>query len=208
MKLYYKPGACSLASRIVLTELGLPFEAIRVDTDAALTETGADYRVINAKGYVPALELDDGPVITENPAILQYLADKNPVATLAPIHGSLDRVRLQEWLNFISAELHKAYGPFFTGKELEAAEKAKAEIQIVRRIGHVEDRLSDGRDFLMGDGFTVADAYLFVVLKWSNFIGFDLARWPHVEVYVARLAERRSVKAAMMSEGLIAQVAA
>lgn len=208
MKLYYKPGACSLASRIVLTELGLPFEAIRVDTDAALTETGADYRAINAKGYVPALELDDGAVITENPAILQYLADKNPVATLAPVHGSLDRVRLQEWLNFISAELHKAYGPFFTGKELEAAEKAKAEIQIARRIAHVEDRLSDGRDFLMGDGFTVADAYLFVVLKWSNFIGFDLARWPHVEVYVARLAERRSVKAAMMSEGLIAQVAA
>lgn len=208
MKLYYKPGACSLATRIVLTELALPFEAIRVDTAAGRTETGADYRAINPKGYVPALELEGGAVLTEGPAILQYLADLRPAAGLAPANGSLDRVRLQEWLNFISSELHKAYGPFFAGRELAGSERARLEALIARRIGHVEDRLADGRPFLLGDAFTVADAHLLVVLGWSRHIGLDLAAWPSVASYVARLATRSSVRSAMAAEGLIEEGAA
>jgi glutathione S-transferase len=208
MRLYFKPGACSLSSRIVLTELGLSHDAVKVDTETGLTETGADYRVINPKGYVPALELDGGVVITENPAILQYLADANPKAGLAPANGTIARVHLQEWLNFTASELHKAFGPYFGARTPEGAEKDAADVKLARRIGDVERGLADGRSHILGDRFTVADAYLFVVLNWSNFIGFDLKRWPHVASYVARMAARPAIRAAMLREGLIQEAAA
>lgn len=207
MRLYFKPGACSLASRIVLTELGLPHEAIKVDTETGLTEHDADYRTINPKGYVPALEID-GAVITENAAILQYLADTNQTARLAPANGTLERAYLQQWLNFTSSELHKAYSPYFSGRAPEGVEKEAVDAKLARRIGDVEVGLADGRSFILGESFTVADAYLFVVLNWSNFIGLDLARWPHVAAYVSRVAMRPAVRTAMLREGLIEEVAA
>lgn len=208
MRLYFKPGACSLSSRITLIELGLPFEAIQVDTEAGTTATGADYRAINPKGYVPALEIEPGTVITENPAILQYLADRAPAVGLAPAPGTIDRVRLQEWLNFTSSELHKAFGPWFSGRVLGGEDKARAEATLARRIGDVERGLADGRAFVLGERFTVADAYLFVVLNWTGFIGVDLTRWPKVADYVPRVAARPAVRRALAAEGLLASEAA
>jgi glutathione S-transferase len=204
MRLYFKPGACSMSSRIVLIELDLAFDAVKVDTEAGVTETGADYRSINPKGYVPALELADGAVLTENPAILQFLADSHPEAGLAPAHGPLERARLQEWLNFTSSELHKAFGPYFRGQPLEETEKEQVDSRLARRIGDVEHGLSDGREFILGNSFTVADAYLFVVLNWSSFIGINLQRWPHVAAYASRIAARPSTRQAMRQEGLVA----
>lgn len=208
MRLYYKPGACSLSSRIVLTEIGLAYEAIRVDTETGLTETGGDYRAVNPKGYVPALELENGVVLTENPAILQFLADAHPEAALAPAAGTLERARLQEWLNFTASELHKAFSPYFRGYPLTAAEKEQVEQRLARRIADVERGLGDGRNYILGDRFTVADAYLFVVLNWSGFIGLDLSRWQNVAAYRARIAARSSVREAMRQEGLITSEAA
>ena len=202
MRLYFKPGACSLASRIVLTELGIPYEAIKVDTDAGTTERGDDYRAINPKGYVPALELDSGEVFTEGAAILQYLADRRPSESLAPAAGTLGRVRLQEWLNFIASELHTAYGPFFSGRKLDADEKQRADAKLARRIDDVERSLSDGRRFTLSEQFNVADAYLYVVLNWSRFIGLDLTRWPRVVAFMSRVGERPAVQAALRAEGL------
>lgn len=204
MKLYYLPGACSLSIRIALNELNLPFEGIKVDVRTGKTEAGADYRAINPKGYVPALELDDGTVITENPAILQYLADQHPAAGLAPAPGSIERVRLQEALNFISAELHKAFSPYF-GPALEGEEKAKVEAKVNRRISDVERVLADDRPFLLGERFSVADAYLFVVLNWSNVVGVNLDDWPKVAAFLSRVAERPAVHQSLVQEGLIAE---
>ncbi|MBY5775326.1 glutathione transferase GstA [Rhizobium leguminosarum] len=203
MLLYFKPGACSLSIRIVLMELDLPFESVEVDTQAGLTLDGADYRTINPKGYVPALQIEPGFVLTENPVILQYLADLRPQAGLAPTAGMLERVRLQEWLNFTSSELHKAFAPWFSGRTFEEGEQSRAETNLARRIDDVERGLSDGRPFVLGQSFTVADAYLFVVLNWTGFIGFDLARWPTVAAYVARVAQRPVVRAALVAEGLL-----
>ena len=208
MRLYFTPGACSLSSRIVLTELGLAHESIKVDTQAGRTEAGEDYRAINPKGYVPALDLGNGDVLTENPAILQYLADANPHANLAPPAGTLERARLQEWLNFTSSELHKAFSPFFGGRKLSDDEHRRAHAALAHRIGDVERSLSDGRNYALGDSYSVADAYLFVVLSWSNHIGVDLQRWPHVAAFVQRIAARPAVRAAMVREGLIADAAA
>lgn len=203
MRLYFKPGACSLAARIVLIELGQPFEAIRVDTGSGRTEQGRDYRGVNPRGYVPALETDTGQIITENPAILQYLADLDPSAALAGPAGGLERVRLQEVLNFVSSELHKAFSPFFTGVPLSEAGATAARTALSRRIGDVEHSLSDGRPFILGPAMTVADAYLFVVLNWTGFIGMDLDPWPRVAAYVGRMGDRASVRAALMQEGLL-----
>ena len=208
MRLYFKPGACSLSSRIVLTELGVAHEAIKVDTATGLTETGADYRAITPRGYVPALELDDGAVITENPAILQYLADINPNAELAPANGTIERAYLQGWLNFTSSELHKAFSPYFSERAPQGAEKDNVDATLARRIGDVERGLADGRSFILGESFTVADAYLFVVLNWSNFIGVDLQPWPNVAAFMVRMANRPAVHAAMLCEGLIEETAA
>jgi glutathione S-transferase len=204
MRLYFEPGACSLAARIVLNELALPFEAVKVDTASARTEASHDYWAINPKGRVPALALDSGEVITEGPAILQYLADQRPGLKLAPAAGSLARVRLQEWLNFIASELHTAYNPFFSGRKPELEEKQRVELNLERRVGDVERELSDGRAFALGDQFSVADAYLFVVLGWSRHIGLDLARWPRVVALLARVSERPAVKSALRAEGLSA----
>lgn len=208
MLLYFKPGACSLASRIVLLELGLPFEAIEVDTQAGTTKAGSDYRDINARGYVPALEVEPGVIVTENPAVLQYLADRAPGAGLAPAAGTLERVRLQQWLNFISSELHKAFSPYFRGQALEEAEKPRVEATLLRRIGDVETGLSDGRSFLLGETFSVADAYLFVVLNWASFIGVDLARWPRISAFMTRMLARPAVYEALAAEGLLRDEAA
>jgi glutathione S-transferase len=203
MKLYYKPGACSLSSRIVLTELDLPFEAVKVDTAAGLTETGEDFRTVNPRGYVPALRIDSDTVLTENAAILQYLADTRPEALLAPAAGSIERVRLQEWLSFISSELHVAFGPFFSGRaDGDARQPALARLE--RRIGDVEQALGDGRDHLLGDRFSVADAYLFVVLNWTRFIGVDLKPWPQVAAFMDRVGQRPAVRSALIAEGLLA----
>jgi glutathione S-transferase len=201
MLLYFMPGACSLASRIALIELNLPFETSKVDMATGQTDRGVDFRTVNPKGYVPALAVEPDTVITENPAILQYIADRG-VPSLAPAPGTIGRVRLQEWLNFTSSELHKAFSPWFSGRELtgEALERAQAVRD--RRIGDVEQALSDGRAFIVGDSFTVADAYLFVVLSWSGFIGLDLAPWPGVAAYVARIRDRPAVRAALVAEGL------
>lgn len=207
MKLYFKPGACSMSSRIVLNELGADFDAIEVDTEKGVTKTGADYREINPKGYVPALQLAGGAVLTENPAILQFLADSQPNARLAPTAGTLERARLQEWLNFISSELHKAFSPYFQGRLLDAAEKERVDVHLGRRIGDVERGLTDGREFILGNHFSVADAYLFVVLSWSSHVGPSLSRWSRVAAYVARLASRPSIRQALLQEGLVSNEA-
>lgn len=202
MQLFYKPGACSLASHIVLRELGVTFELDRVDTAAGKTEAGADFRAINPKGYVPTLRLDDGEVLTEGAAILQYLADQNPQAGLAPAAGTLGRARLQEHLNYVASELHKAFGPFFS-PDITDSGKAAAEAKVASKFDYVETLFADGRPFLLGEDFSVADAYLFVVSSWSKPTGIDLDRWPHVQAFVARVAGREPVQQAMRAEGLL-----
>ena len=200
MKLYYAPGACSLSPDIVLKELGLPHELVKVSTKTKKMEDGGDYLHINAKGYVPTLELDDGQRLTEGPAIVQYLADQVPAAKLAPANGTMERYRLQEWLNFISTELHKQFSPFFnpaTPEEFKEAQRAK----IGGRFTWLSQKL-EGRDYLMGDRFTVADAYLFTILRWSGPTGIDLAKWPVLSQYAARVAARPKVQAALKAEGL------
>lgn len=202
MRLYFKPGACSLASRIVLIELGRPFESIRVDSHAGRTEHGVDYLDVNPRGYVPALEIEGGAVITENAAILQYLADLDPGASLAPPSG-LERVRLQETLSFISSELHKAFWPFFRGEPLSDDEAKAASANLARRVGDVEHSLSDDRPYVLGQTMSVADAYLFVVLNWTSFIGFSLDSWPRVAAFLGHMASRSSVRTALKQEGLL-----
>lgn len=205
MKLHYKPGACSMASHIVLNELDIPFELDKTDTDAGKTEAGEDFHKISPNGYVPALINDDGEIIVENPAVLQYLADQMPDAGLAPPHSTLERTRLHEILNFVSSELHKSFSPFFSGKELDADAKQHAEDGVGRRVAHIERSLADGRLYLLGNTFTVADSYAFVVLNWTNFVGISLDAWPKTRAYLARVAARPAVVKAMVTEGLIDQ---
>ncbi|MDO9046348.1 MAG: glutathione transferase GstA [Methylobacter sp.] len=200
MKLYYSPGACSLSPHIVLEEGVFIYETERVDLAGGKTETGADYRTINPNGYVPALLLDDGQVLTEGPAIVQYLADRVPETRLAPPAGSMERYRLLEWLNFISTELHKSFGALFNPQAPEAW-KDLVKAQLARRFDHVSTQL-DGRRWLMGDDFTVVDAYLFTVLGWGNYVGVDLAPWPALIAYQGRVASRPSVQAVLKAEGL------
>jgi len=201
MKLYYSPGACSLSPHIVLREGGFDFRLERVDLQSAVTETGADYKAINPNGYVPALQLDDGQVLTEGPAIVQYLADQVPEKRLAPPAGTMERYRLMEWLNFISTELHKGFGALFNPK-LPDEMKAVLKSQLVSRIEHV-NRLLSGKTYAMGDTFTVADAYLFTVLGWGKYVDLDLTPWPTLTAYLGRVAARPAVQAALAAEGLI-----
>ena len=205
MKLYYKTGACSMASHIILNELGIQFELDKTDTDAGKTEAGEDFRKISPNGYVPALVNDEGDVITENPAVLQYLADQMPDVGLAPPNGTLERTRLQEALNFVSSELHKSFSPYFSGTALDADAKKHAEDGIGRRVAHIERSLADGRAYLLGNTFTVADAYAFVVLNWTNFVGVSLDAYPKTQGYVTRVAARPAVVKAMVAEGLVEQ---
>ena len=202
MKLYYSPGACSLSPHIVMREAGMAFDMERVDLSSHQTETGADFTQINPKGYVPALRLDDGQVLTEGAAIVQYIADLHPEAALAPKPGTLERTRLQEYLNYIAAEYHKAFAPLFSSDATEAA-KAAAVNNVGRRLDYFEKIFSDGRAYLMGDKFSVADAYLFVVSNWTKPTGISLDKWPNVTAFVARVAGRGKVQDALRAEGLI-----
>lgn len=204
MKLYIKPGACSLASHIVLREIGAEFEIETVDTAAGRTASGADYRAINPMGYVPALDLGGGEVATENAALLQYLAETAPEGTLAAVGDPKTRMRQQELLSFLSSELHKAYSPLFRATDPSEAERREVLTGIDRKIARLERILSDGRAYLTGDRFGVADAYAFVILNWSNFVGHDMSRFPHCTAFVARVADRPAVRAAMQAEGLVA----
>lgn len=200
MKLYYAPGVCSLSPHIVAREAGLPITLVRVDNKNKKTENGDDYRAINPKGYVPLLELDNGERLTEGPAIVQYLADLAPAARLAPPNGTFERYRLQEWLNFITSEIHKQFSPLFDPTMPEEA-KEKFRTRLAGRFDWLAEQLQ-GREYLMG-GFSAADAYLFAVLGWTKFTGPDLARWPVLQQYVARVAARPHVQEALRAEGLL-----
>ena len=199
MKLYYKAGACSLASHITLCELGIPFEAIAVDLATKKTATGVDFLGISSKGQVPTLELDDGQVLTEGAAILQYLADRKPAALLAPANGSLERYRLQEWLSFIGSDVHKNYSPLFNPASNEEA-KAMSRTILGRKFDFLTTALGD-REHLLSH-YTVADAYLYVVLGWAPRVGIDLAKWPALVAYRERIGKRPAVVAASKAEGL------
>ncbi|MFO0124101.1 MAG: glutathione transferase GstA [Inhella sp.] len=201
MKLYYAPAACSLSPHIVLLESGLPFETVRVSTKSHKTADGGDFHAINDKGYVPVLELDDGERLTEGPAIVQWIADQVPDQHLAPPNGTLARARLQEWLNFITSELHKGFGPLFY-PAYDAAAKAVAAESLKKRLSWTDARLA-GREFLLDSGFSVADAYLFTVLGWGHYVGLNLADWPNLAAYHARIAARPAVQAALTAEGLM-----
>jgi glutathione S-transferase len=200
MKLYYAPGTCSLSPHIVAREAGLPLTLVRVDNKNKVTEAGEDYRAINPKGYVPLLELDSGVRLSEGPAIVQYLADLAPASKLAPANGTVERYQLQEWLNFITSEVHKQFSPLFDPTMPDEA-KEKFRNRLATRFDWIAGQLK-GRDYLMGS-FTVADAYLFVVLGWTKFTGPDLARWPVLQEFVARVAARPHVQEAMKAEGLL-----
>lgn len=201
MKLYFSPGACSLSPHIALLESGLAFTTERVSLRTRLTAGGADYLAINPKGYVPALELENGSVLTEGPAIVQYIADQAPQQGLMPAPGSAERYQALEWLNFIGTELHKNYGPLFNPASGDDA-KAGARAQLTKRFGYVALML-EGRDYLVGERFTVADGYLFTVANWAAVVHFDLSAWPVLQAYQARIAARPAVQQAMRDEGLL-----
>lgn len=201
MKLYFAPGACSLASHIALHEAGVAFEAIKVEGRGQKTAGGEDYSNITAKGYVPALKLDDGSVLTEGTAILPYVGDLKPASGLAPAAGTMARYRLHEWLGYINSEVHKNFSPFFTPGTTDE-QKAAAKTNLSRRLNFIENDLGT-RSFLLGDSFTVADAYLFTVLGWLRYVGMGLDQWPQLKAYHGRIAGRPAVQAAMKAEGLI-----
>jgi glutathione S-transferase len=201
MKLYYSPGACSLSPHIVSREAGIPLELQKVSTKDKTMEGGGDYWQVNGKGYVPALKMDDGQLLTEGPAIVQYLADRKPESGLAPKNGTPERYRLQEWLNFTTAEIHKGFSPLFRPNTPEEYKTISKE-NLAKRFDWLDQQLK-GKDYLMGKTFTVADAYLFVVLGWTKPTGIDLSRWPNLAAYHARVAARPKVKEAMLAEGLI-----
>jgi glutathione S-transferase len=201
MKLYYSPGACSLSPHIVLAESGLPFELDKVDFSSMRSEHGADFSKVNPKGYVPVIQLDDGGVLTEGSAIVQYIADQAPKKKLAPVAGTMARYRLQEWLNFIATELHKGFSPLFN-KNLPEDMRAKSIERLSSRLDFAAKRL-EGRNYLMGDDFTVADAYLFTILRWASGVNLDLSRWPVLGRYQERIAERPAVQQALEEEGLL-----
>jgi glutathione S-transferase len=206
MKLYYSSGACSLSPHIVLREAGLPFELVKVDTKTHKLADGSDFYQINGKGYVPVLELDNGERLTEGPAIVQYLADLAPNSKLAPRNGTFERTRLQEWLNFTTSELHKSFSILFNAAAADDWKKATRE-RLATRFDWLATQLT-GKTFLTGKQFTVADAYLFTILNWSNYTGIDLGRWPVLKEYVARVAARPKVQEALKAEGLIKERAA
>ena len=198
MKLYYSAGACSLSPPIALEEAGLPYEAISAPTKTKQLPDGSDFRQVNPLGYVPYLVLDDGTGLSEGPAIVQYIADQAPAKKLAPANGTLARYQLQSLLNFIGTELHKSCSPFFnpaSGKEWKEIASANLE----RRLAYVNEQL-EGKPYLMGEDFSVADGYLFTVLGWMKFVRIDLAKWPNLAAFVDRVAARPAVKAALKAE--------
>jgi len=202
MKLYYSPGACSLSPHIVLREAGLKFDLERVDlATKKLKESGADYLPINPKGQVPVLQLDDGDKLSEGPAIVQYVADQKPESGLAPANGTRPRYHLQEWLNFVTSDLHKVFAPLFRPTTPEEFVKMTKET-LANKFAYLDQHLAKNQ-YLMGDKFTVADAYCFVVVGWSKYKDIDLGRWPHLKAYMDRIAARPKVQEAMKAEGLI-----
>ena len=201
MKLYYAPGACSMAVNIALHEIGRKFDLIKVDLRQHKTESGEDYYKINPKGYVPALELDNGEVLTEDAVLLQYVADQKPDSGLAPKAGTMERYRLMEWLNFISSEIHKTLGALFNPKITPEWKEDRIAL-FGRRCDYLVKALGN-KPCLMGDKFTVADAYLFTILGWANYFKLDMGKWPTLKEYTDRIAARPAVKEAMKAEGLI-----
>ena len=198
MKLYYLTGACSMASNIALREAGIPFEMAKVDRRTKHVD-GVEFATINPKGYVPALRLDDGQVLTENVVVLQYIADRNPAAKLAPPAGTMERYRLEEWLSFINSEVHKGMSPLFSSEATEET-KTYARNYVLKRLAYLDGALGDNT-YLMGNQFTVADAYLFTVLGWGAKVGVDIG--PKLNSYVERVKARPHVLEAMTAEGLI-----
>lgn len=202
MKLYYSPGACSHAPHILLREAGLDFSLEKVDLAAKKTETGADFNKINPHGYVPALQLKDGTVITEGPAIDQYIADLVPAKKLAPAAGTPERYKLQSWLNFISTELHKQFSPLFN-KAVPDEYKTMVIEKLKTRFDTINQHLAKNQ-FVMGDSFSAPDAYLYTVLNWAKYFSLDLAKWPAIKSFMDRVAARPSAQAAAKAEGLAA----
>ena len=201
MKLYYAPGACSLSPHIVSREAGIDLELERADIAQKKTETGKDFWSVNPKGQVPVLETDDGQKLTEGPVIVQYLADQKPGSGLVPAPGTIDRYRVQEWLNFVGSEMHKTYGPLFRPTTPEEFKVLSREV-LGRRIAWLDQQLA-GKQYLMGDKFSVADAYLFTVLRWSPRVGVDLSKSANVVAYMDRVAARPKVQEALKAEGLL-----
>ena len=202
MKLYFSPGACSLSPHIALLEAGLPYELVKVDLRAKKLENGDDYLKVNPKGQVPALVLDNGELLTEGPVIVQMIADKAAGTNLAPSRDSAERYKLQEWLNFITTELHKNFGPMFSPVLADDA-KAFFKDRLMGKFKYLEGALA-GRDYLMGKQFTVADGYLFTMLSWADRMKFDLSALPNLLAYKARVAARPKVQEALTKEGLAA----
>ncbi|WP_404713711.1 glutathione transferase GstA [Sphingomonas sp. MMS24-J13] len=199
MKLFYSPSSCSLSPHIVLRELNLAFTLDRVDPATKRTESGADYLAINPKGYVPALELDDGELLTEGPAITQYLVDNYAPGTLAPLSGTIERARLNSHLSYIATELHKTFGRLFDPALAPNARSAAMDY-LTRRFAFIEQLLSDGRPFITGADFSLADAYLFVIQRWGSFTGFDISQFPNVVAHAGRVMARPAVQLALDAE--------
>ncbi len=205
MKLYYSNGACSLSPHIVLRESGLPFELVRASTKTHALDDGTDYYTINPKGSVPLLELDNGERLTEGPAIVQYIADQVPGKNLAPANGTLARYRVQEWLNFITSEIHKTYSPLFRPNTPEDF-KPIARDALKKKYEYVDGKL-EGKNYLLGDAFSVADAYLFVVTTWAPHVGLDLSGFKNVTAFMDRMRARPAVQEALQAEGLLKKAA-
>lgn len=201
VKLYYSPGACSLSPHIALREAGLSFTLEQVDLKEKKTKSGADFLAVNAKGQVPVLELESGERLTEGPAIVQYIADQAPASGIAPANGTLPRYHLQEWLNFVTSEIHKSFTPLFKPNTPEEYKKIAKE-NLAARFDHLDKRLA-GRKYLLGDSFSVADAYCFTVVNWSRFHNIDVAKWPNLKAYMDRVAARPKVQEALKAEGLV-----
>ena len=201
MKLYYSPGACSLSPHIVAKEAGLNVELKKVDLKTKTLAEGGAFTAVAGKGYVPALQLDDGSLLTEGPVIVQYMADQKPDTGLAPKAGTMERYRLQEWLNFITSELHKSFGWFFNPAMTAEGRKAVSD-RLELRLAWLAKQL-EGKQYLMGDKFSVADAYLFTVLNWAPMVKFDLGRWPTITEYHKRVGQRPKVQETLKAEGLV-----
>lgn len=201
MKLYYSPGACSLSPHIALREAGLPFDLALASTKTKKLADGSDFLAVNPKGQVPVLQLDSGEILTEGPVIVQYIADQAPASGLAPAAGTLARYRLMEWLNFLTSELHKGFGPLFAPNTPEDY-KPVIKARLMDKLAWVDQQL-EGKSYLMGDGFTVADGYLFTITNWTNFVGMDISGLKNLGAFMGRVAARPKVQDALKAEGLL-----
>lgn len=200
MKLFYMPGACSLAPHIVANEVGIDLELVKVDGKTKTTETQQDFLATNPNGYVPALVLGDGELMTESSVLVQYLADQKPESGLMPKAGDMARYRVQQWLAFVATELHKVFGAFFKPNTPDATKEINREL-LARRLAYVDGKL-DGRAYLMGEAFTAADAYLWTILGWAKHVGIDLSSFANIQRYIGTVAARPAVQKALRAEGL------